>query len=746
MKRKKMMIQGPNLHDFLEEFKSISEFMDDKNDIWEDTVEEIIVEDKQISSPKKTDGPTEKIGNTDEMATTIDKNSVGEETPLTLPKTPIIKPTEQKVLPEKPATIVENSAHTSTSEKTVVDDNASATTDINPAEQKIHLEKPATNVENSTHTSSEKTVADDNASATTVINPTEQKGHPVKPATNAEKSVHTSEKSVVDDQASATVEAKTSLVEKSGSPSEMISSENRVDSTAKTVSVKNLVVSEEPVDSVELSNCPTKILTAKKSTKSIETNCNSVLGAENGEFEKRDGILVNDMNNGELIRAFKGLEKVIINQLNEQHEQQITIYIRELKNREDRIEQLNKELQDSKKVQSDKLVSLSKDFQALRAEMKNKDKLLEKLQKEVTETKKLVEKSITNIGSQEKTLNSVKLLSTSAQEKNEEKNEMVVEIKNEIATMRKELADDIKEKLRLTVTDQTPLHNILDKKLEDLKTELLGFKNTVKQMQKEESTPEVLQENSVGNGDLNITDIKEVRKSDSKLSSEQQSSSSGAKDAQKPKILFAGENHPLSNWFHIKEGLPVRFGDHVLLFGSVEEAFKYKCAIEAKDLIAAEKILKTRNGRRAYEIGKDISKSENWDTNAPETMRELLKLKLQNCNDFRRYLIWSKGKDLVENTKHPVWGKGTTNTPGQNLLGKLLEELRDSLPNSDSIENENDGNRRPNGNGDPNYRFNHNMRYDNRFHFQRNFRNTYGQYRGQGNRFNNKFEPYNNFW
>ncbi len=146
------------------------------------------------------------------------------------------------------------------------------------------------------------------------------------------------------------------------------------------------------------------------------------------------------------------------------------------------------------------------------------------------------------------------------------------------------------------------------------------------------------------------------------------------------KIKFAGEKHPLSNWYHIKEGLPVRFGEPIIVFGSTEEAFMYQCAIDAKDTKAAEDILKTRNGRKAHEIGKAIKKSENWTISKEEqVMKTLLFLKVEHCKEFKDFLKKSEDAKLIEDTKNTVWGAGLPNKPGRNLMGKLLEEVRGSI-------------------------------------------------------------------
>ena len=71
-------------------------------------------------------------------------------------------------------------------------------------------------------------------------------------------------------------------------------------------------------------------------------------------------------------------------------------------------------------------------------------------------------------------------------------------------------------------------------------------------------------------------------------------------------------------------------------------------------------------------------------------MEEVLNAKLSSCSEFKKALISSKGKRLVETVKNDrFWSCGLTQKdalstkteyyPGQNQLGMLLERLRDRL-------------------------------------------------------------------
>ena len=86
--------------------------------------------------------------------------------------------------------------------------------------------------------------------------------------------------------------------------------------------------------------------------------------------------------------------------------------------------------------------------------------------------------------------------------------------------------------------------------------------------------------------------------------------------SQKTVLTFGGEQDPLSNFYHIKEGIPVRMNGHGIIFYSTEEAYQYKKAISSNKLEAAEKILREKNGPKAFDTGKTIPASEKWKKRA----------------------------------------------------------------------------------------------------------------------------------
>ena len=59
----------------------------------------------------------------------------------------------------------------------------------------------------------------------------------------------------------------------------------------------------------------------------------------------------------------------------------------------------------------------------------------------------------------------------------------------------------------------------------------------------------------------------------------------------------------------------------------------------------------------------------------------LLQQKASQCQAFRDKLTGSKGNKLIEDTGHEFWGRGRS-CSGLNMLGRLLETLRENMPQS----------------------------------------------------------------
>ena len=131
---------------------------------------------------------------------------------------------------------------------------------------------------------------------------------------------------------------------------------------------------------------------------------------------------------------------------------------------------------------------------------------------------------------------------------------------------------------------------------------------------------------------------------------------------------------------------------YVQPFISSEHAYQWKFTSHIGRHDLADEILSTSNPELAKEVSSRVPRHmhKEWHSIKIGVMEEVLKAKLSSCSEFKKALISSKGKRLVETVKNDrFWSCGLTPKyalstktdyyPGQNQLGMLLELLRDGL-------------------------------------------------------------------
>ncbi len=121
---------------------------------------------------------------------------------------------------------------------------------------------------------------------------------------------------------------------------------------------------------------------------------------------------------------------------------------------------------------------------------------------------------------------------------------------------------------------------------------------------------------------------------------------------------------------------------------SGEHGYQYTKAFRRGDLDVAKKIVDARNASGAKFQSCFLDYNKNWKAQKEEVMRDVLEAKYDQVPEFRKALLESKGKKLVETVRNQVyWGSGldsqdTLHTKpewwmGKNRLGELLMELRE---------------------------------------------------------------------
>ena len=112
-------------------------------------------------------------------------------------------------------------------------------------------------------------------------------------------------------------------------------------------------------------------------------------------------------------------------------------------------------------------------------------------------------------------------------------------------------------------------------------------------------------------------------------------------------------------------------------------------AFKSGDAEVANEILREHRPRRCKALAKRI-KNLNWTEEDEQTEMAALVHKKFQLPEYRRKLVATEGKRLVECTKDRKWAGGVTlwsqevknnvkALPGKNLLGKILEQERRNI-------------------------------------------------------------------
>lgn len=152
----------------------------------------------------------------------------------------------------------------------------------------------------------------------------------------------------------------------------------------------------------------------------------------------------------------------------------------------------------------------------------------------------------------------------------------------------------------------------------------------------------------------------------------------------KYKFFWGG---PLSNFWECPNEIP--FKGH--LFKTSEHLFMYLKALEFDDTEIAEEILRAPDPKTAKKLGRKVHgfNDSRWDWVKRDRMKLAITLKIMSNPEFKDYLLGFHGKTFVEASPYDrIWGIGMSSDDsnlgnldawGQNLLGQILTDLRDSL-------------------------------------------------------------------
>jgi ribA/ribD-fused uncharacterized protein len=114
-------------------------------------------------------------------------------------------------------------------------------------------------------------------------------------------------------------------------------------------------------------------------------------------------------------------------------------------------------------------------------------------------------------------------------------------------------------------------------------------------------------------------------------------------------------------------------------FPTAEHAYQYRKAVFHKQWGTASLIKSASSPRDAKFIAKRIIQIPTWHEYKPEFMSDILMAKSRQCPEFRKALIGTGEKHLLHNIEtDSYWGCGE-DLHGTNMLGVLLEDLRQTL-------------------------------------------------------------------
>ena len=132
------------------------------------------------------------------------------------------------------------------------------------------------------------------------------------------------------------------------------------------------------------------------------------------------------------------------------------------------------------------------------------------------------------------------------------------------------------------------------------------------------------------------------------------------------------------NWAFLSNDYPVEIEWEGLTFPSAEAAFQASKYREAKDRQVFQR-LKPQNIKQK---GSQITPWPGWEEQTDSIMREILRMKFTQHPELKERLLATGERRLIAGNKSKKigpWGKNLTLWEGENRLGTMLMDLRDTL-------------------------------------------------------------------
>ena len=148
-------------------------------------------------------------------------------------------------------------------------------------------------------------------------------------------------------------------------------------------------------------------------------------------------------------------------------------------------------------------------------------------------------------------------------------------------------------------------------------------------------------------------------------------------------VVFKHDDDPLSNFFPCK----IEIFDRE--WSSSEHAYQWAKLNALGYAKKADEIICAPSPKQAKAIAESISHPDikSWNTKKVSVMKDILAAKWSSCASFRKALMATGTKTIIEGTMDPYWGAGapyyllSTTDPssliGSNIMGSLLGDLRE---------------------------------------------------------------------
>ena len=158
-------------------------------------------------------------------------------------------------------------------------------------------------------------------------------------------------------------------------------------------------------------------------------------------------------------------------------------------------------------------------------------------------------------------------------------------------------------------------------------------------------------------------------------------------------IAFKSPNYVLCNFYAHKLFVYDRS------FTSVEQAYQWKKMQHIGHEQYSREIMMSKTPGRAKQIANRVPYHllKKWHSIKRDVMREIIGAKIEQCPKFKETLLKSEGKRLIEATQDMFWASGlppnlSSSTkpeclPGCNCLGRILEDMRYDLIQSNQSDN-----------------------------------------------------------